>query len=612
MTELDLITLGISLKTASVATVITLATGLGAAWFMAYRRFFGKSVLEGLFLAPLVLPPTVVGFILLLLLGNQGPLGRLSQLILGSTLIFSWPAAVIAATVVSFPLMYRTVKGAFEQLDRNVLMAARTLGANEWRIFFQVGLSLAWPGVVAGGVLAFARALGEFGATLMIAGNLPGKTQTIPLAIYADVESGDLNHAGRWVLIIAGMTLVIGLAANALVKRPWLRRRRRPPARRDKHPVPTDNSLDRRGDTETLRVRLTKTVPGFRLDTDFEVGRRACAIIGPSGAGKSLLLRCIAGLERPESGAISLGADSFFDAVKNLSIDACQRRVGYVFQNYALFDHLTVYENVLFGRSDLPDDKQKERVWNLLDATEIADCAGKFPKELSGGQQQRAAIARALFIQPRILLLDEPLSALDTHLRYRLERFLLTTVHDFPGKTILVTHNLDEAFRICDELLVMDNGRIIAAGDKHEVFARPGTVRAAIITGCKNISRVVPGSGPNRLRALDWNCEVSVPVSGFSPDPTHLGIRAHHLRLSFKDEVEPANTFACWPAFESETAHRVTVHLKIGAPPMSPSDHHLQVELAKDIWKTVHRTESWRITVPVESLMPLIGEPCLD
>ena len=354
-----------------------------------------------------------------------------------------------------------------------------------------------------------------------------------------------------------------------------------------------------------FHVRVNKSVPGFRLDVDFTIRRKTCAVIGPSGAGKSMLLRCVAGLERPDSGVISMGSEFLFDAAKTRFIEASQRRIGYVFQNYALFDHLTVYENIAFGLSHLSKHERQRRIWALLDATELADCAGKLPREISGGQQQRTAIARALATHPRIFLLDEPLSALDTYLRYRLERFLLGTVNAFPGKTILVTHNLDEAFRICDELLVIDEGRIIAAGDKHEVFARPGNVRAAIITGCKNISRIAPGSGPNRRLALDWSCEVSVDTPTVSREATSLGIRAHHLVITPKD-MGTANTFACWPAFESETAHRVTMHLKIGSAPSSQTDHHLQVELPKDQREALRAAPTpWRVTLPRERLMPL-------
>ncbi|HEY9652074.1 MAG TPA: molybdate ABC transporter permease subunit, partial [Coleofasciculaceae cyanobacterium] len=162
--------------------------------------------IDGLFTSPLVLPPTVVGFLLLLLFGINGPIGKLLEP-WGITIIFSWVATVIAATVVAFPLMYQTARGAFEQIDKNLLNAARTLGASEWRIFWTITLPLAWPGLLAGTILAFARALGEFGATLMLAGNIPGQTQTMPMAIFFAVEGGDIPQGLAWTMIIIAISL---------------------------------------------------------------------------------------------------------------------------------------------------------------------------------------------------------------------------------------------------------------------------------------------------------------------------------------------------------------------------------------------------------------------
>jgi molybdate transport system permease protein len=197
----------ISLATSITATVITMIAGLGAAAWRERRAGPLMALIDGVFLLPLVLPPTVVGFFLLLLFGRHGPLGKL-LLHFGATVVFSWPATVITAAVVSFPLMYLTARAALEQVDAHVLQAARTLGASEWRIFREVALPLAWPGVLAGTILSFARALGEFGATLMLAGNIPGKTATIPIAIYFAVEADDLRNALAW----CGIDLVISLA----------------------------------------------------------------------------------------------------------------------------------------------------------------------------------------------------------------------------------------------------------------------------------------------------------------------------------------------------------------------------------------------------------------
>lgn len=210
MTETYLSPLWVSLKTVIAATAITFFLGLFAARWMA--RYSGRlrSLIDAVFLLPLVLPPTVVGFGLLLLLGKNGPVGGLLSDI-GTSVVFSWPATVITAAVVSFPLMYMTARGAFEQVEPNIEDAARTLGAGEWRVFWTVTVPLAWPGVAAGTVLAFARSLGEFGATLMLAGNIPGKTATIPVAIYFEIQAGHNNQA----LVLALITLVIAFSSLA-------------------------------------------------------------------------------------------------------------------------------------------------------------------------------------------------------------------------------------------------------------------------------------------------------------------------------------------------------------------------------------------------------------
>jgi molybdate transport system permease protein len=207
-TSLDLSPIWISLETSITATAITFVSGVLVAAWRAHRRGIWPALLDGLFLLPLVLPPTVVGFILLLLFGRHGPLGRL-LLEFGATVVFSWPATVITASVVSFPLMYLTARAALEQVEPQLLQAARTLGASEWHVLRRVALPVAWPGVLAGTILAFARALGEFGATLMLAGSIPGKTQTIPIAIYFAVESGEMRQAVAWSLIDIFLSLVM-------------------------------------------------------------------------------------------------------------------------------------------------------------------------------------------------------------------------------------------------------------------------------------------------------------------------------------------------------------------------------------------------------------------
>lgn len=208
----------LSLRVAVIATAVVTCLGLPLSRLLARSEFYGKDVLEALITLPLVLPPSVVGYGLLMLIGKNGLLGKILA-DMGVTLMFTWWAAVIASTVVGFPLMYQSAKAAFKSVDVNFEQVARTLGANELRIFFTVTLPLAWPGILAGLVLTFARALGEFGATLMVAGNIPGQTQTIPLAIYFAVDAGKNDMARTLVAIITVFSFIVIFWVNRWAKK---------------------------------------------------------------------------------------------------------------------------------------------------------------------------------------------------------------------------------------------------------------------------------------------------------------------------------------------------------------------------------------------------------
>lgn len=203
----------ISLKTALSATIITFLLGTYAAQIVMKAKGTLKWVLDGLFTLPLVLPPTVAGFFLLLLLGKNGPMGKFLRSV-NIQIIFTWEATVIAAVVIAFPLMYRSAKSSFEQIDQNLIYAGRTLGMSEIKIFWKIVMPLALPGIISGGILAFARALGEFGATLMIAGNIPRVTQTIPVAIYMATQGNRMDTAMLWVAIIVVISFVVIFLIN--------------------------------------------------------------------------------------------------------------------------------------------------------------------------------------------------------------------------------------------------------------------------------------------------------------------------------------------------------------------------------------------------------------
>ena len=210
------ITLALTLKVAAWATAVNLVLGVAAGWLLARRRFIGRDVLDALLTLPLVLPPTVVGYYLLVVIGKRGWLGHWLHASFGINLIFTWQGAVIAATVVAFPLLLSAARTAFEGVDPQLEKAARVLGLSEWAVFFRVTLPMAWPGILGGTLLVFARSLGEFGATLMVAGSIPGRTQTLSVAVHEAVQAGDDGTANLLVSIITITCILVLLLAGRL------------------------------------------------------------------------------------------------------------------------------------------------------------------------------------------------------------------------------------------------------------------------------------------------------------------------------------------------------------------------------------------------------------
>lgn len=575
----DLSPLWISLKTALLATFITFFLGISAAYWMLGYRGKGKSLIEGIFVAPLILPPTVVGFLLLIFFGKNGPVGKLLEPY-DTTIVFTWYGAAIAATVVSFPLMYKTALGAFSQIDANLLRVARTLGAKELTIFWRISLPLAFPGIVAATTLAFARALGEFGATLMLAGNIPGQTQTMPMAIYFAVESGAINEAWFWSIAM----MIISLSGITLGNF-WQEFQ-------DKHkltkspikPIELENkssSLLVDSSLASLFLNIEKRLDNFHLKIAFNTHNQPLGLLGGSGAGKSMILRCLAGIETPTRGQIILNNRVLFDSENNINIPIYQRRIGFLFQNYALFPHLTVAQNIAFGIPKYIDTKTE--VEKQLIAMKLQGFGNRYPHQLSGGQQQRVALARALASKPEALLLDEPFSALDTHLRSQLEQQVTEILADYSGVTLFVTHNMEEAYRLCPNLLVLEAGKAAHYGSKYEIFQHPASVNVAQLTGCKNFSRANILS-PQKIEAIDWGCTLEVREK-IPSKLSHVGIRAHHL--IFTKDPQQVNTFPCYLVRTSETPHRMTVFLKLHSVGNHANDYHLQGEIYKEKWLNI-------------------------
>jgi len=358
----------------------------------------------------------------------------------------------------------------------------------------------------------------------------------------------------------------------------------------------------------SLEVAIQKQVPGFRLAVEFTADGAPVGLLGPSGSGKTMTLRAIAGLDAPDHGRIVLGGRVLFDSERRINLPPRARRIGMLFQTYALFPHLTVAQNVSFGLRALPDAERDGRVQEQLTAARLDGLRDRYPATLSGGEQQRVALARALATRPAALLLDEPFSALDTHLRSALERQLREMLAGYGGATLFVSHNLEEAYRVCGNLVVLAHGSVAAQGPKEEIFRRPPTLEVARVTGCKNFSRA-RRTADGRVEALDWGCALHVAQDFQGAPPEHVAIRANHVRVltaqTWQHHISE-NVVPCWLAAMTEAPFRVTLDLRIGGPPASPSDFHLQAEVLKQDWESFrYLLQPWMVELAADRLFLL-------
>ena len=276
----------------------------------------------------------------------------------------------------------------------------------------------------------------------------------------------------------------------------------------------------------SLEVEIEKRFAGFTLRAQFTAQDTATAILGASGCGKSMTLRCIAGIVKPDKGRIVLDGVPLFDSEQKIDLPPQKRGVGLLFQNYALFPNMTVEQNILCGLHAEPDRaKRRAACAEMIRALRLEGLEKRLPAALSGGQQQRVALARILATKPRILMLDEPFSALDSYLREQVEGEVGVLLAAFQGPALLVTHNRDEAYRLCREMIVMDGGRVLRAGETKAVFADPRSCTAARLTGCKNILPCVK-AGPHSVRLAGWEAELHLAAE--VPEAVcAVGIRAH-------------------------------------------------------------------------------------
>ncbi|HET7340944.1 MAG TPA: ABC transporter ATP-binding protein [Methylomirabilota bacterium] len=361
-----------------------------------------------------------------------------------------------------------------------------------------------------------------------------------------------------------------------------------------------------------LDVALTKRLPGFTLDIAWHAGDGVAVLFGPSGAGKTLTLQCLAGLIRPDAGRITVGERVLFDGARGVDVPPQRRRIGYVFQGYALFPHLTVAGNVGFGLRQAPRAVRRERVAGVLARLGLGALARRYPRELSGGERQRVALGRALAIEPDLLLLDEPLSALDAPLRRSLRdelRALLAEVHT---AAVVVTHDVTEAYRLADRIVVYDAGRVVQSAARTELLWQPASESVARIMGIPNILRgTVIKATPDRIQ-LRWRGQtleaVNSPTRSYLPPPEApiaFFIRPEYVRLIRKDRgaADPAHHMNLMTGVivgDEDFGTTSTLRIRLdqpGAP--AQGEYDLEVEVPHLVYEIleIERDRRWEFSI---------------
>lgn len=286
----------------------------------------------------------------------------------------------------------------------------------------------------------------------------------------------------------------------------------------------------------SLHIDITKNLSSFNLDVSMESKGGIIGFLGASGSGKSMTLKCIAGLEKPSKGKIVINDKVLFDSEEKINVKTRDRKVGFLFQNYALFPHMTIKDNIEIGLDKISKEEKSKLSSNYIKKFGLEGLESRYPWQLSGGQQQRVALARALITSPDILLLDEPFSALDNHLRASMERELVEILKDYEGTVVFVTHDIAEAYRVCDKIIVFDGGKAKDIRDKNVLFETPQSLAEAKLTGCKNISKAKKLDN-NFIFAEGWNLKLKC-LEEVKDNINYIAIRSHNIKLCKNEEEE--------------------------------------------------------------------------
>lgn len=460
----------VSIASATVATLLIALGGIPLGYLLARLPSRTMAIVGFIVQLPLALPPLASGILLLFLVGYSAPIGRLTS----GALTDSFAGIVAAEVFVAAPFLIIAARSAFASIDPLLEDVAATLGRGPLYVFFRVSMPVAWPALISGLLLAWLRAFGEFGATVMVAYH----PYSLPVYTYVAFGSQGLPAMLPVLLPAVALAFVVMLLSGLATAPP-----RRAPALED---LPNNgaHAQSRRAavkaDVTDLALAIERRLGSFRLDVRWSARHRRLAILGPSGSGKSLTLKIIAGIEPCDRGNVLLEG-------KDISTVApAARGIAYVPQNYGLFPHLTVAEQLTFP---LGADPALAKAW--VERLGLRGLERRRPQALSLGQQQRVALARALVRPARLLLLDEPFSALDAPLRSALRQEMLALQNEFDATTVLVTHDPTEAALLADELLVLEGGRVLQSGPTEQVFLRPASTLAARLLGAEFVAEGV-------------------------------------------------------------------------------------------------------------------------
>ena len=361
-----------------------------------------------------------------------------------------------------------------------------------------------------------------------------------------------------------------------------------------------------------LLLEVRKALPGFTLDVAWEAGDEVVTLFGPSGAGKTLTLQCLAGLVRPDSGRIVVNGTVFFDGALSIDVPTQRRRLGYVFQGYALFPHLNVRDNVAYGLAHLSATARRERTREVLERLGLADLASRRPRELSGGQQQRVALGRALAPDPALILLDEPLSALDLPLRQALRDDLRGVLAEWRTAAVLVTHDFTEAYRLGDRIVVYEAGRVIQTAPRAELLWQPASERVAGIVGIRNVLHgTVLKATPDRIQ-FHWRGQlleaVNSPTRSYLPapdSPLAFFIRPEYVRLIRKDRGSPdpghhMNLMQGRVVSEADFGTTWTLYVRLDAPGApAQGEYDLEIEVPRLVYEIldIAHDRQWQLSI---------------